>query len=134
MADDPKHRPLFLPVDAHIGEPPIRILPVTIVRNAPAAWPVIDATVDAPFYCPRRAPVAREDVATINPYGDPRVVAVDPTIDHDLTPRKPPTHRPESSITIDVFPVLSDADEARAKLFIEGGMLAWRAAKGLFGK
>lgn len=131
MVDKPKRTPTPSFQGADIPE---YIAPVTIVRNAPTAGPTIDATVDAPFRYPPRPPVAREDIATINPYGSPFVVVADPSIDYDFTPRKPPTHRPESVPAVDARTVLSDAEEARLRTAELGAKILWRLGKHIFSK
>jgi len=131
MADESNRKPAPSFQGADIPE---YIAPIAIIRNAPAAVPVIDATVDAPFRYPLRPPVAREDIATINPHASPFAVVVDPSIDYDFTPRKPPTHRPESVPTIDAHIVLSDADEARLKTAELGAKILWRLGKHIFSK
>lgn len=65
---------------------------------------------------------------------EPRGWSIGPAIDAkvDYEPRKSPTHRPKSGVTITVHPVLSDADEARFKLIAAGTQTVWRAAKAVF--
>ncbi len=77
-------------------------------------------------------PPLRIPPVTVDPYGWPIGPVIDATIDYE--PRKSATHRPQSGVTVTVHPVLSDAEEAKAKLIIESGKFAWRLAKEIFSK